>query len=155
MGTRYTGKKKEGRALNAFIKLMRAAESVSARVHTRLSEYALTPSQFGVLDALFHLGPLTQGDLARKILKSSGNITMVVDNLEKRGLVKRKRGEEDRRFNSVRLTEKGRSLFKRIFPGHVRAIVDEMEALTGNEQDELGRLCRAVGLKKRNELKGG
>jgi MarR family 2-MHQ and catechol resistance regulon transcriptional repressor len=149
MATKYKGKEKEVRALDAFIKLVRAAESVSARVHGRLSGHELTVSQFGVLDALFHLGPLTQGDLAKKILKSGGNITMVVGNLEKRGLVKRERGEKDRRFNTVRITEAGRLLFRRIFPGRVRAIVSEMEILTGNEQEELGRLCRAVGLRKR------
>jgi MarR family 2-MHQ and catechol resistance regulon transcriptional repressor len=149
MATKYKGKEKEMKALDAFIKLTRAGESVSARLHGRLSEYELTVSQFGALDALYHLGPLPQGELAKKILRSSGNLTMVVDNLEKRGLVKRERLEADRRSNTVRLTEKGKTLFKRILPGHVQAIVGEMGALTGNEQEQLGRLCRRLGLKKR------
>jgi MarR family 2-MHQ and catechol resistance regulon transcriptional repressor len=148
MGTRYKGKEKDVRALDAYIKLMRAAESVSARVHARLGAFALTQSQFGVLDALHHLGPLSQGELARKILKSSGNITMVVDNLEKRGLVTRERDREDRRYNSVRLTEAGKTLFRKILPGHVKAIAEEIGALTGEEQAVLGRLCKKVGLGK-------
>ena len=148
MGTRYQGSDREVRALNAYIKLLRAAESVSSRVHARLNAPALTSSQFGVLDALYHLGPLSQGELGRKILKSSGNITMVVDNLEKRGLVRRERSRDDRRTNTVALTVAGRALFRKILPGHVRAIADEMGALTGGEQDVLGKLCKKAGLRR-------
>ncbi len=46
----------------------------------------LTESQFGVLDSLFHLGPMKQKEIGKKILKSGGNITMVINNLEKRGI---------------------------------------------------------------------
>jgi len=149
MGTRYNkGKGRAARALDAYIKLMRAAESVSSRVHARLGGHSLTPSQFGVLDALYFLGTLYQGELAGKILKSSGNITMVVDNLEKRGLVFRERDREDRRYNSVKLTETGKTLYQKILPGHVQAIEKEIGALTSEEQAVLGRLCKKVGLKK-------
>jgi len=147
MGTRYNGTKKETRALNAFIKLIRAAQSVSGRVEANLSEIGLSVSQFGVLEALYHLGPLFQKDLASKILKSTGNITMVVDNLEKRGLVERVRDEKDRRHYSVRITEQGADMIKSFFPGHVARIVGEMGFLTGSEQEELGRLCKKVGRK--------
>ncbi|MBS1193022.1 MAG: transcriptional regulator, MarR family, partial [Nitrospirae bacterium] len=75
MGTRYEGTKEETRALNAFIKLVRAAQSVTGRVESRFSEIGLSVSQFGALEALYHLGPLYQKDLASKILKSTGNIT--------------------------------------------------------------------------------
>ena len=146
MGTRYQGEKEEVRALDAFIKLIRAANSVSARVEARLSDIELTVSQFGVLEALYHLGPLFQKDLGRKILKSGGNITMVVDNLEKRGLVVRTRDEKDRRHISVAITPKGQTVIRSFFPGHVERIVREMAALTKAEQEELGRLCKKVGL---------
>jgi MarR family 2-MHQ and catechol resistance regulon transcriptional repressor len=150
MGTRYKGSKEETRALNAFIKLVRAAQSVSVRVEAHLSEIGLTVSQFGALEALFHLGPLYQKDLALKILKSTGNITMVVDNLEKRGLVERVRDEKDRRHYSVQITPKGSALIRSFFPGHVARIVKEMAALNKREQDELGRLCKKVGLREVN-----
>ena len=149
MGTRYEGTKEEKRALNAFIKLVRAAQSVTGRVESRFSGIGLSVSQFGVLEALYHLGPLYQKDLASKILKSTGNITMVVDNLEKQGLVERVRDEQDRRHYSVRITEKGSALIASFFPGHVRRIVQEISVLTKAEQDELGRLCRKVGLQDR------
>jgi MarR family transcriptional regulator, 2-MHQ and catechol-resistance regulon repressor len=146
--TSYKGTKDEVRALNAYVKLMRASESVSARIHGHLVDVGLTVSQFGVMEALYHLGPLSQRELAKKILKSSGNITMVIDNLEKRGLVKRERKAEDRRFYAVQLTVEGRRLIGSIFPSHAAKIVEEMNALTRTEQEELSRLCRKVGLKE-------
>lgn len=149
MGTKYEGTKTEKRALDAFIKLVRAAQSVSGRVESHFSEIGLSVSQFGALEALYHLGPLYQKDLASKILKSTGNITMVVDNLEKQGLVERVRDEKDRRHYSVRITTKGSALITSFFPGHVHRIVKEMSVLTKAEQDELGRLCRKVGLQER------
>ena len=149
MGTKFTGRADEVRALNAFIKLVRAADSVSARVEVHFARLGLTVSQFGVLEALYHLGPLFQKDLARKILKSTGNITMVVDNLEKRGLVERVRDEKDRRHFLVTITGTGKRLIRSFFPGHVERIVQEMSVLTKKEQDELGRLCKRVGLGER------
>lgn len=146
MGTKYKGTKNEVRALNAYIKLARAAESVAGRVEAHFSELGLTVSQFGALEALHHLGPLYQKDLARKILKSTGNITMVVDNLEKRGLVERIRDKEDRRHYFVRITRQGVRLIASFFPGHVARIVKEMGVLSKAEQEELGRLCKKVGL---------
>jgi MarR family transcriptional regulator, 2-MHQ and catechol-resistance regulon repressor len=146
MGTRYVGTKEEKRALNAYIKLMRAGQSLSGRVEAHFSELGLTVSQFGVLEALFHLGPLNQKSLAAKILKSTGNITMVIDNLEKRGLVKRTRDEQDRRHYSVGITRKGAGLITSFLPKHVARIVEEMSILSGAEQDTLGKLCKKVGL---------
>lgn len=148
MGTRYQGTKEETRALNAFIKLIRAADSVSGRVEAPFAALNLTASQFGVLETLHHLGPLYQKDLGRKNLKSGGNVTMVVDNLEKRRLVERVRDEQDRRHYFVRLTGAGERTISRVFPGHVARIVKEMSILTKAEQDELGRLCKKVGLGK-------
>jgi len=144
--TRYRGTKDEVRALKTYVKLMRASESVSARIHGQLAATVLTVSQFGVMEALYHLGPLSQGELAKKILRSSGNITMVIDNLEERGLVKRERNRQDRRFYAVRLTSEGRRLIGSIFPRHAAKIVEEMKSLTRSEQEELSRLCRKVGL---------
>ncbi len=143
----YRGSRDEVRALSAYIKLMRASESVSARTQRHLSDARLTASQFGALEALYHLGPLSQADLGQKILRSSGNITMVVDNLEKRGLVKRERRQEDRRYNTVRLTSRGEKLIAEVFPRHAGKIVEAMNVLTKTEQETLGKLCRKLGLK--------
>jgi MarR family 2-MHQ and catechol resistance regulon transcriptional repressor len=146
--TNYKGSRDEARALNAYVKLMRASETVTARIHRHLADAGLNVSQFGVLEALYHLGPLNQTEIAQKILKSSGNITLVIDNLEKRGLVKRRRNAEDRRFYAVDLTAAGRRLIASIFPRHAAKVLEEMKALTSAEQEELSRLCRKMGLKR-------
>lgn len=138
------------RALSAYVKLMRAAESMTTRAHRHLSSFGLTISQFGVLEALFHLGPLSQKDLGQKILRSSGNITMVIDNLEKRGLVRRKRDRQDRRFFIVYLTDGGNKLIRKIFPPHAAVISNELSVLTAAEQKTLGALCKKLGLKSKN-----
>jgi MarR family 2-MHQ and catechol resistance regulon transcriptional repressor len=145
VGTKYKGTPAEVRALDAYIKLTRASGSVDARLGGHLAEAGLTGGQFGVLEALYHLGPLHQRELAAKLLRSGGNITVVVDNLEKRRLVRRERGGDDRRFVTVHLTAAGRNLIGRIFRRHVAGIVREMVALTPAEQEELGRLCRKLG----------
>ncbi len=145
MGTHYQGSDTEIRALNTYIKLMRAAESVTGRINQHLNANKLTVSQFGVLEALYHLGPLCQSDLAQKILKSSGNLTLVIDNLEKRGLVTRQRSSQDRRFVTVSLTDAGQALIQAIFPQHVARVVQEMSTLDAEEQEELARLLRKLG----------
>lgn len=136
---------KQKQALTVFVKMMRAAESLSVSVHRPLAEEDLTVSQFGVLEALFHKGPMCQKDLAGKILKSTGNITMVIDNLEKRGLVERRRSETDRRFIQVLLTAAGRELIARIFPEHAARIEARLGVLDRKELDDLGALLKRVG----------
>jgi MarR family 2-MHQ and catechol resistance regulon transcriptional repressor len=145
MGTHYAGTKTEVRALDAYIKLMRAASAVAQRVERRLPALGLSESQFGVLEILLHRGSLNQRGLGQKLFRSGGNITMVVDNLERRGLVRRERDAADRRHVKVHLTDEGRRLIQRIFPGHVAAIVRELSPLGVAQQEELGRLCKKVG----------
>ncbi len=145
MGTRHRGTIEEINALNTFIKLQRAAESVSTRVHTALPE-GLTVTQFGVLESLHHVGPLCQGELAEKLLRSGGNLTLVVDNLEKAGLVVRERDPADRRFVVVKLTEKGSAFIAELFPKIVANVTREMSRLSSTELLDLGRLCKKVGL---------
>jgi len=146
MGTHYCGSADEVRALDAYIKLERAADTLTSRINAHLSDYNLTVSQFGILESLLHLGPMCQKDLAGKILKSTGNITFVIDNLAKRNLVRRQRDTEDRRFITIHLTDDGENLISEIFPIHVGIVTREMGVLTSKEQEALGQLCRKAGL---------
>jgi MarR family 2-MHQ and catechol resistance regulon transcriptional repressor len=126
---------------------MRAAESTTARVHRHLSSAGLTLSQFGALEALYHLGPLSQKEIGEKVLRSSGNMTMVIDNLEKRGLVRRERSISDRRCYIVHLTNEGNAIISQIFPRHAAMITNEMSALSAAEQNTLAKLCKKLGLR--------
>lgn len=145
MPTHHKGTVAEVRALNAFIKLTRGTESLMSRLFRRGTADPLTISQFGVMETLYHLGPLCQGELSGKLLRSGGNITLVIDNLEKQGLVRRERDLEDRRLVRVSLTSKGTELISEIFPKHIASIVEEMQALTPEEQEQLGELCKKLG----------
>ncbi len=146
MSTHYQGTSEERRALDLYIKLSRAAESVNQRVNRHLQDVNLTVSQFGVLEALYHLGPMTPGVLCDKILRSTGNLTLVIDNLEKRRLVARTQNPEDRRSTIIQLTAGGQALIEEIFPRHVTTVVQEMAVLTSEEQSQLATLCRKLGL---------
>lgn len=150
VGTHYDGTPDENLALDVYIKLSRAANAVDDNVNQHLSDFDLTTSQFGVLEALFHLGPLQTGELGTKILKSSGNMTLVIDNLVKRDLVRRQRREDDRRCIDVYLTDDGRALVEQILPDHVAGIVEAFSVLAPEEQRQLASLCRTVGLAQIN-----
>lgn len=146
MGTHHPGTESERRALDAYIKLSRAAAAVEARINRHLSDVDLSISQFGVLEALYHLGPMHQGDLAGKILKTSGNLTLVVENLAKRGLVERRRDPQDRRYVRILPTDAGRRLIADFFPQHAARVEATFAALDPDEQATLAALCRKLGL---------
>jgi len=148
MGTHYTGSSSEKNTLNTFIKLMRATESINNRLNRHLAEVDLTVSQFGALEALYHLGPLNQRAIAEKLLKSGGNITMVIDNLEKSGYVKRKKDPQDRRAVLIHLTEKGDEFISDFFPKHLDKIKKEFSVLTESEKKELAAMCKKLGLQE-------
>lgn len=148
MGTHYRGSEEEKLTLNAFIKLMRATESLNARLNKHLSDNGLTTSQFGVMEALLHLGPLNQRALGEKLLKSGGNITMVIDNLEKNQWVERKRDPSDRRSVLIHLTTEGEKFIQSFFPQHLEKIKAEFSVLTDGEKKKLGEICKKLGSKE-------
>jgi MarR family 2-MHQ and catechol resistance regulon transcriptional repressor len=97
------------------------------------------------MEALYHLGPMCQHTLAKKLLRSGGNITTVIDNLERDKMVLRVRNPKDRREIEIHLTPKGRRLIVRLFPDHARVIEKLMSGLTPEEQTELRRIASKLG----------
>lgn len=147
MGTHYKGDKKTQKTLNAFIKLTRASESVNGRLARHLSDANLTVSQFGTLEALMHLGPLNQRELGQKLLKSGGNITLVIDNLIKSGWVEKKTDPNDRRAVIISLTKQGKDFIEDFFPQHLEKIKEEFSVLTTKEKEQLASICKKLGVK--------
>ena len=145
MGKHFHGTREQERALAAYVKLLRASATISAEVTRHLAEAGLTSTQFAVLEALYHIGPMYLGEVAQKILTSGGNLTLVVNNLVKRGLVARTQGGKDRRFVRVEITPQGQKLIAEIFPAHAQQIVAAMARLTPEEQERLADLCRKLG----------
>jgi MarR family transcriptional regulator, 2-MHQ and catechol-resistance regulon repressor len=132
-------------ALLTYVKLMRAANSARNFAARSLGARGLTLTQFAVLEALYHLGPMSLSDVAEKVLTTGGNLTMVAGNLEKQGLARRQPSPEDKRVQIVTLTLKGKSLIRQIFPQHAAAIVEFLSALSSEEQARLGDLCQRLG----------
>src|SRR6266508_2985943 len=151
MPTHFTGSLAEIRTMNTFIKLSRCTNSLLARLAERNTIGDLTPSQFAVLEALYHLGSLTQGEVGSKILKSTSNITTVIDNLERAGLVRRERDAQDRRVIHIHLTEAGSGKVDAVLPGHVAVLNKEFRVLTAGEQQTLGELCKKLGKEQESE----
>jgi MarR family 2-MHQ and catechol resistance regulon transcriptional repressor len=145
MPTHFEGCEGIVRALNAYINLVRASDSVLSKIAVHLESEGVTMGQFAVLEALLHLGPMCQHALAEKLLRSGGNMTLVVDNLQKQGWVKRQRQEKDRRMVEIHLTPRGRRLITRIFPEHAKVIAQVMSELTPEEQEDLRRIARKLG----------
>lgn len=142
-------------ALKTFIKLMRCSNSVSSEVHNFFSD-RLTVSQFGILEALFHLGPMSQKELGKKILKSPGNLTTVINNLLKNNLIHRVTNENDKRFYTIDLSPSGKALIEDIFPDHAYNIEQRFSILSHDEQKTLGSLLRklSLGIPDNQEDKG-
>ncbi len=139
-------------AVRAYVKLMRAARSVSDRVEARLAPLGLTLTQLGVLEAILHQGPMTHRALCRKVLTSPANLTDVVDRLAARGLTTRVRDAADRRLVHVGLTAPGRALIQAVFPPHAGDIATAMAGLDKAELAQLDRLLRKLGLAAEGEL---
>lgn len=145
MPTHFAGSRAEKRTLDTFIKLTRCTDSLLTRIAGRNTIGDLTFSQFAVLEALYHLGPMTAGEVSQKVLKSGSNLTTVIDNLERDGLVRRERDAHDRRVIHVYLTDMGASKLETVLPGHIAALVEEFSVLSAHEQETLGALCRKLG----------
>lgn len=135
----------QGTALRLWIALARCYATYSKAIATKVQEYGLTTPQFGTLEALYHLGPLSLGELADKLLVTGGNVTYVMDRLEDQGLVYRYRCPEDRRVIQARLTTEGRALVADVFPEHVAFVEHLSEHLPVEDQETLRGLLKRLG----------
>lgn len=132
-------------SLRLWIALARCYSSFAKAVSCKIQEYGLTTPQFGVLEALYHLGPLSLGELAEKLLVTGGNVTYVMDRLEQQGLVYRERSEDDRRVIQAKLTTAGRDMISSVFPGHVEYVEHLTRHLDPTERRELRDLLKKLG----------
>jgi MarR family 2-MHQ and catechol resistance regulon transcriptional repressor len=125
-----------------LIKLHRITGCIDCETAHIASKYNLTLSQFGVLEALYHVGDLTVGEVKKKILSSDGTIPVVVKNLEKRGLLFRKQDPADKRKSILSLTEQGRILIEKAYPENEKMIREQLSAWTKEEKKQLTTLLK-------------
>lgn len=145
MKTQKSYGKKIDTALSLWVKLARAHDTFNHLTAANIREFGLTPAQFGAVECLGHLGSMLIGDLTRKHLVSGGNMTVVVNNLEKEGIVKRSVDKKDHRAFHVSLTPKGKKLFDKIFIKHADYVSTLTSVLTDSEQVELANLLKKLG----------
>ncbi|WP_068496514.1 MarR family winged helix-turn-helix transcriptional regulator [Paenibacillus kribbensis] len=133
-------------ALNLFVVLARAYNSVTSRTNRDIHSHGLNTTEFGVLDLLYYRGPQPLQKIGEKVLISSGNITYVVDKLQKKNLLTRRASQDDRRVIYAELTDEGRHFFEQIFPQHHRVIMETVDGLSVEEKEQAIRLLKKLGL---------
>lgn len=136
---------KEDQALDLWVKLARSFSVFNRRAAEDILRHNITLPQFGVMEVLFHKGEMTIGELCKKQLVSGGNMTVVIDNLVRDGLVERIPKADDRRAIIIRLTATGKSLIKKVFPQHAKLIAKLSSGLTQAEQKQLASLLKRMG----------
>lgn len=142
--TKKYGKKKD-LALSTWVKLARAFATVNKKADRNIRKFNVTQTQFGVIECLGHLGEMPIGTLCNKMLTSGGNMTYVLDNLEKDLVIERLFNPDDRRTYIVKLSKKGNELFQKIFIQHAICIEEIFSVLTEEEQKTLGDLLKKLG----------
>ncbi len=134
-----------GSGVHLWLLLWKASKAVEAHARRSVECTGLGLSDFGVLEAIFHKGPLPVNTLGKKVLLSSGSMTAAVDRLERSGLVEREPDASDRRARVVHLTGEGRSLIRKVFAEHERDMERVFSRLSKQERNTLGALLRKLG----------
>ena len=137
---------KNDQSLKLFIVLSRAYRAVNEHVNKRIQRYGLNPTEFAVLELLFHKGDQPLQQIGGKILLASGSMTYVIDKLEKKDYIRRVACAEDRRVTFAQITEKGKKLIEQVFPAHQNEIDRIMSVLSDEEKDMAIELLKKIGL---------
>ena len=137
---------KGGSGVHVFLVLWKAARAVETYAENSITELEMCGSDFGVLEALLHKGPLPINEIGKKVLLTSGSITVAVDRLESKGLVERRASGTDRRARIVHLTKAGRELITRVYADHA-SDMERLAAASLNraERETLIRLLKKIG----------
>ena len=133
-------------ALRLWVIMSRAHAAVVDHASADIATHGLTLAEFGIIEALYHRGPMLLGEVQKRILVSSGGITFLVDRLTAKGLVERRTCESDRRARYAALTPKGSALVAAIFPQHAAVLTRAVSGLSVEEQKTVTAMLRRMGL---------
>lgn len=133
-------------SLKLFVVLSKAYASVSEAVLKDIRRYGLNPTEFAVLELLYHKGIQPIQKIREKVLLKSNSITYTIDKLEEKKYIERKGSSKDRRVTYVSLTELGKGKMQSIFPSHEEAIKEILKALSEDEKKEAILLLKKIGL---------
>jgi DNA-binding MarR family transcriptional regulator len=132
--------------LKAFIGLSRTTQALHKRAGGIFNKGGLTSSQFAVLEALYHKGDLTINEIIESILSTSGNMTVVINNLEKDSMIQRQVNPMDKRSSIIVITDKGRQKVEEIFPVHLEDLAKSFEELEEKEKEMLIKILKKIQL---------
>jgi MarR family transcriptional regulator, 2-MHQ and catechol-resistance regulon repressor len=135
-----------------YLVLMKAHRTMARHAHRSIAAHDLGFSDFTILEALLHKGPMLVNEIGRRIELTSGSITTAVDRLEARGLVGRSADADDRRARQVSLTRSGRALITRIFARHSSVLDAAADGLSRTERETLIALLKKLGLSAQAKL---
>ena len=131
--------------VHVWLVLMKSFQALIPHAEESIKRTELGDSDFRVLEALLHKGPLPVNTVGPKVWLTPGSISVAVDRLVKKGLVSRKDHADDRRVRQVELTAKGRALIMRGFREHAEAMEDVVKVLSKKERLTLLRLLKKLG----------
>lgn len=131
--------------VHLWLVLWKVTRALEAHAEASIASLGMCRSDFGVLEALLHKGPLAVHELGAKVLLTSGSITTAIDRLEGRGLVERGDDPRDRRARIVRLTAAGRKTIRAAFADHERAMEAAVAHFNGKDRAALLELLRSLG----------
>ncbi|TAA70502.1 MarR family winged helix-turn-helix transcriptional regulator [Planococcus salinarum] len=133
------------RNLKAVTVIIRAADAVREVIKSDAASNGLNPTEFSVLELLYHQGRQPIQSIGKKVLIASSSITYVVDKLEAKNFVRRSECAEDRRVTYAELTEEGKGLMDRIWPEHENKINELFAGLTVEETEAMISDLKKVG----------
>lgn len=133
-------------SLKLFIVLSRAHKAITETTNQFFQQNGVNPTEFAVLELLYHKGRQPLQKIGDKILLASGSITYVVDKLEKRGFLARISCPSDRRVTYAEITEAGTAFMAELFPQHEAHLLELLSALSSEEKDEAIGLLKKIGL---------
>lgn len=133
-------------SLKLFIVLSRAFRAVNEHANKLIQTYGLNPTEFAVLELLYHKGDQPLQQIGGKILLASGSITYVVDKLEDKGYLQRVACPNDRRVTFAQITDSGKEFIESVFPEHERKIHELMSGLSSEEKETAIELLKKLGL---------
>jgi MarR family 2-MHQ and catechol resistance regulon transcriptional repressor len=137
-----------GSGVHVFLVLWKAARAVGSYAQKSIADLEIGGSDFAVLEALLHKGPLPVNEIGKKVLLTSGSITVAVDRMEQKGFVERRAHGSDRRARIVHLTKEGRKLITRAYAQHAADLEGLVSAaVTAKERATLIRLLKKIGYK--------
>lgn len=132
-------------SLKLFVVLSKAYKVIMSEAVKDMQRSGLSPTEFAVLELLYHKGGTPLQRIGEQILLTSGSITYTIDKLEAKGLLRRVPSKNDRRVTFAELTPEGQALFDDIFPAHAQAIAELMSGLSAGEKATTIELLKKLG----------